>query len=190
MKPVKQIITENLIELRKTNKITQLELAEKLNYSDKAISRWEHGDTLPDIDVLCQIADMYGVTFDYLIHEGSVQEKRQFLSKTERNNKLTITLLAVSLVWFFATIIYVYANLIFDTNFWKIFLWAVPASIIIALIFNGIWGKKKYAFYLISILIWTSLASVYVQFLNYNIWLIFLLGIPMQLVTTLWSTIR
>ena len=58
MKDVRQIIAENLIELRKVNKLTQLELAEKLNYSDKAISKWERGESLPDVEILCQIADL------------------------------------------------------------------------------------------------------------------------------------
>jgi transcriptional regulator with XRE-family HTH domain len=54
MRDVRQIIADNLIELRKVNKLTQLELAEKLNYSDKAISKWERGESLPDVEILCQ----------------------------------------------------------------------------------------------------------------------------------------
>jgi tellurite methyltransferase len=55
MENVKEIIAKNLTELRKANKLTQGALAEKLNYSDKAISRWEHAETLPDIETLCKI---------------------------------------------------------------------------------------------------------------------------------------
>lgn len=190
MKSVKQIIAKNLVELRKYHKLTQMELGEKLNYSDKAISRWEQGETLPDIDVLCQIAELYGISFEYLIREGSMQEKRAFMTKKERENKLTISLLAISLVWFLATIIFVYSNLIFGYNFWQVFIWAIPFSMIVAIVFNSIWGKRKYTFWFISILVWSALASFYLQFFKYNIWLIFILGAPVQIAVILWSTMK
>ena len=70
MSDLKIIIARNLVELRKRNKYTQQDLAEILQYSDKAISKWEKGDSLPDIEVLYQICKLYGVTLDYLTHEG------------------------------------------------------------------------------------------------------------------------
>ena len=63
----KQIIAANLVALRKNHKLTQQELAAKLNYSDKAISRWEHAETLPDIETLCKVCAIYGVKFEYLL---------------------------------------------------------------------------------------------------------------------------
>ena len=190
MKTIKQIIAQNLTDLRKINKLTQMELAERLNYSDKAISRWEHGETLPDIDVLCQLANMYGVSFEYLIREGTMQDKSKYMTKKERGNKLSIALLAISLVWFLSTIIFVYSNLFFAINFWKIFIWAIPLSLLVAVIFNSIWGNRRNSFVLISFMVWTGLACVYIQFLKYNIWLVFILGIPVQLAIFLWSTLK
>ena len=70
MKDVKPIIAENLAALRKSRGLTQAELAERLDYSDKAVSRWEHGDTLPDMNVLCDLCEFYGITLDYLVHKG------------------------------------------------------------------------------------------------------------------------
>ena len=52
---VKQTIAKNLVELRRRHRFTQQELAQRLNYSDKAISRWEHAETLPDIETLCRV---------------------------------------------------------------------------------------------------------------------------------------
>ena len=69
MKNVKEIIAKNLIDLRKSKKYTQQAVAEKLNYSDKAISRWERGESLPDVETLCRICDLYGVTFEYLLQD-------------------------------------------------------------------------------------------------------------------------
>ena len=122
MENIKQIIAKNLVELRKQNKLTQLELAERLNYSDKAVSRWERGDALPDIDVLCKICDMYGVTFDYLTHEGDRKEKSMYTRRQENGNKIVIALLAVITVWFMATFYYVYQNMLLGKNIWQAFV--------------------------------------------------------------------
>lgn len=75
MSDLRIILADNLIKLRKANHLTQLELAQKLNYSDKAISKWEHGDTLPDIETLKTLADMYGVTVDALLTEEPIENK-------------------------------------------------------------------------------------------------------------------
>ena len=68
MENIKEIIASNLASLRKERKFTQQELASKLNYSDKAVSRWEHAETLPDIETLCKICEIYGVKFEYLLN--------------------------------------------------------------------------------------------------------------------------
>ena len=77
MKDIKPIVAANLATLRKENGLTQAELAEKLNYSDKAVSRWEHGDTLPDINVLMQLCEFYGITLNTLVNENAEFEKQK-----------------------------------------------------------------------------------------------------------------
>lgn len=194
---IKQNIAKNISELRKQNKLTQLELAEKLNYSDKAISRWERGDTLPDIDILCKICELFGVTFEYLIsdtptpakQQSEEQEKKKY-SRVEVGNRLTIVLLVISVVWFLATFIYVYYNIIFGQKLWQIFIYAVPTTAIVAQAFNTMWGSRKYGFYILSVFVWTFLTSLYIAALEYNIWLIFLLGIPLQITLLLWSRLK
>ena len=64
---LKPIIAKNIIDLRRTADITQAQLAEKLNYSDKAVSKWERGEAIPSVATLKEIADHFGVTVDYLI---------------------------------------------------------------------------------------------------------------------------
>ena len=107
MEDIKNIIAKNISNLRKENKLTQLELAEKMNYSDKAVSRWERGETLPDIDVLLKLCDLFNVKFEYLITENPSESSKKKTNKAEIGNKLTIALLAVSIVWLIATFIYV-----------------------------------------------------------------------------------
>ncbi|MBP5780548.1 MAG: helix-turn-helix transcriptional regulator, partial [Clostridia bacterium] len=79
MEEYKQIISNNISHLRRSKGMTQAELAEKLNYTDKAISKWERGESIPDAIVLKQIADMFGVSVDYLF----TKEHRSFFSKTD-----------------------------------------------------------------------------------------------------------
>lgn len=191
MEELKNIIATNLINLRKANKLTQLELAEKLNYSDKAISKWERGESLPDIVILKQLADMYGVGVDYILLEHNEEEKAKYrIPKPELNNKLIITLLACLSIWLLATILYINFKIMFDKYYWIIWIWALPATSIILIVFSGIWGKKWMIICSVSLLLWTSILSVYLQFVSYNIWTLFLLGIPAQLATSLCGKIK
>ena len=186
MEDLKRIIAENLIDLRKANKLTQLELAEKLNYSDKAISKWERGESLPDIAILKQLADMYNVGIDYIVTEHSEEDKSRYkIPKPELNNKLIITLLACISIWILAAILYVNFKIMFDVYYWRVWIWALPVSSVVLIVFSSIWGKKWHIIVSVSLLIWTTLLGVYLQLLQYNLWSLFLLGIPAQLATSL-----
>lgn len=61
-----------IAELRNEKNITQLELAEKLGVTDRAVSKWETGGSYPDVTLLPQIADVFGVSIDYLLRGKSV----------------------------------------------------------------------------------------------------------------------
>ena len=98
MEEIKQIAAKNIAALRIESKMTQLELAEKLNYSDKAVSKWERGESIPDVITLKAIADMFGVTVDYLITEHSENEKLP-VNRHTRNNHIMIALISVAAVW-------------------------------------------------------------------------------------------
>ena len=66
--------SKNLIKLRKSINYTQADLAKKLNYSDKAISKWERSESMPDIYMLKEMADFFGVTIDFLLAEHKDEE--------------------------------------------------------------------------------------------------------------------
>lgn len=191
MENYKEILSQNLISLRKSRKLTQLELAEKLNYSDKTISKWENGDAVPDLETLVAIAKFYGVTIDALISEDAkalaqenVRENRQI-----NRNKLIITLLATTGVWLLAILLFI-NFVIRGQNLWMIFIWAIPCSFIVLLVFNSIWGRRVLQFAIITCLIWTLLLAIHLQFRAYNMWSIYFLGIPLQIATILWSQLK
>ena len=194
MEDIKVIIGKNLAELIKRKKYTQLDLANILGYSDKAISKWEKGDSLPDIEVLYNICKMYGVTLDYLTHEGSYNDKKEFISKDKKytRNKKIITCLGSITVWFISIIIFVSLLMYNNVIYWPVFTWSLPTTCIVLLVFNCLWGKKAIRFMIISFLVWTILAGVFLQFMyfNVNIWPIFLIGIPLQIAVILWSGLK
>ena len=193
----KEIIARNLAELRKHKKITQGDLATQLNYSDKSISKWEHGEALPDIEVLLQICDIYGITLNDIVKENAVNNliKTKKERKKSTTNKIIVTWLSVLPIWFIVCFAYVTLQVVKNLNFYPLFIWAVPASSIVLIVFNSIWGKRKYTFFIVSILIWSLLSSIYIQLFYLdkklvNLWPIFILGIPLQIAIILWSQIK
>ena len=69
---LRRTVSKNIAAYRKAHKDTQMDLAAKLNYSDKSISKWERGESLPDIYILTRIADLYGITVS---NPNSLDEK-------------------------------------------------------------------------------------------------------------------
>ncbi len=197
MGDLKQIIARNIIELRRRQGMTQLELAEKLNYSDKAVSKWERAESIPDVMVLKAIADIFSVRIDYLItaeHDDSSLELPQQNKRLARNRKLILGM-CIMLVWLIATFIFVLLQSILNnaSHLWTVFVYAVPATLIVWLVLNCVWFKTKYTFPIISALVWSILICVYLSllmFASYNAWLLFFIGVPAQIIVILWSGIR
>ncbi len=195
MEDLKLIIARNIAALRQAGHMTQLELAEKLNYSDKAISKWERGESIPDVLVLKTIADLFGVTLDYLLEEDHDRQPApepvpEAPADHHRNRRVTTTL-SVLLAWFVATVAYVVMDLtIPDSVFkWIPFAWAVPVSMIIWLVFNSIWFNQRRNYGIISLLMWTGIACIVltVAACGFWPWKLLLLGIPGQIAIILWS---
>ncbi len=195
MKDIKPVIAKNITRLRVAAGMTQVELAEKLNYSDKAVSKWERGESVPDVAVLLEVAELFGVTLDYLVRPQKEDVKVTQLGKDKRRNRGLITGISVVLVWLIATVAFVSTD-IASVEFsyrWLAFLWAAPASLVVWLVFNSVWFNKSVNFAIISLLMWTTLAAVYLTLLlaaSLNWWILFVLGIPAQIIIFMWSGIK
>ncbi len=194
MKDIKPTIAKNLSFFRKQSGLTQAELAEKLNYSDKAVSRWEHGDTLPDINVLYQLCDFYGIDMNTLIsEEADVPPPEPKELRNSMRFRVCIYGLAVSFVWILAMIVFTYSGIINNGNYyWLAFIWALPATCI-ALILAS-YGMKVRVFRLVinSVFIWTLLTAVFLSFvvMGYPLWPVYLMGIPLQIICVMGFLIR
>lgn len=199
---LKTVIAANISDLRRAHNMTQLDLAEKLNYTDKAISKWERGESLPDVLVLKNIADLFEVTVDYLLeadHPAPVAEQEKAREAARKQQSIRtrgfVTGMSILLVWLVATVLFMIANMANPNTiaYGLIFVYAVPASMILWLVMNSIWFNRRRNYLIISLLTWSVLISVFLTVLlaaDYNAWLIFLLGIPGQAIIVMWSRLK
>ncbi len=187
------VIGKNITRLRKMANLTQLELAEKLNYSDKSVSKWEQGNGIPDVRILVQLSELFGVSLDDLTHEHP--EDKVMPKNTRRLRRLIIVCCSVGLCWLIAVVCFVLLGIIApNLNWaWLAFLYAVPVSAIVVLVFSCVWRYKWVRVVSVSVLIWTALACCYLTayaLLSHdpeanavwlqNLWLLFLIGVPLQ----------
>lgn len=195
MEDIKNTVAKNITELRLLNNMTQMELAEKLNYSDKTISKWERAESSPDISVLVEIADIFGVTLDYLVRTENIEETIKENKKKEVHyNRRVIAYISESIVWFIAIFAFIITTLIMrKTAFqWLYFVYALPVALIVKLVFNSIWFNPRKNYFIISAMIWSILATIHTTFLYFQIdvSLIYLLGIAGQIVVILSSFLK
>lgn len=195
MEDIKHIVAKNITELRIHNNMTQMELAEKLNYSDKTISKWERAESSPDISVLVEISDLFGVTLDSLVRSEKIKKEIQE-PKTEKKtyNHRAIAYVAESTAWIIAVLAFIITTLILKkTTFqWLYFVYALPIVMIVKLVFNSIWFNPRHNYLIISALMWSILATIHITFMYFgiNVSLVYILGIAGETVIVLWSFIK
>lgn len=196
MNNIKSIIAPNITDLRRAKGMTQLELAEQLNYSDKAVSKWERAESMPDVSVLVEIADLFEVPLDYLVRaehpQKEIQSSEEALSATYR--KGYISGISILLVWLIAVLVYILISFFAKDahSQWLSFVYAIPVSAIVWLVFNSIWFNPRLNYFIVSLLMWSVFLSIQLTLLSLNIkaGLIYLLGIPGQIIIILWALIK
>ena len=196
MNDIKSAIAKNITELRQAKNMTQLELAEHLNYSDKAVSKWERAESMPDVTVLAQIAELFGVTLDYLIHEEHSKDEAPAAEEKKKDpyNRKVVMGLSLLLVCLLAVFAYVLVRIIAKNWVfaWTCFVYALPVGLIVWLVFNSVWFDRRKNYLIVSLLMWACLACIQISFLpaGINVSLIYLLGVVGQLIILLWMNIR
>ena len=198
---LKYQLGSNIAAHRKRFGLTQAALAEKLNFSDKAVSKWERGESIPDVVTLARLAELFDVPMDVLVRDkdelpkdiGSVERAMErAVEKTlkRKANKKIIQNLSSLLVWFVALLTYVILATVNMSNAWVGFIYALPVNCIVLISLRSAWHDYRANILLISILSWGCLLSIHISllaYLNLNVWMIYLLGIPGQLAIFLWS---
>ncbi len=195
---IKATIAANIALLRRSRNMTQMDLAEHLNYTDKAVSKWERGESIPDILVLKRIADLFGVTVDSLLTPAIEAPSKTLPTEHEAHNIRTrgfVTGISVLLVWLVATVVFTILETI-PINIMDrlmIFVFAIPTSLIVWLVLNSIWFNRRRNYLIISLLMWSVIGLAYLavwHFATRHLWMAFLLGIPGQAIIILWSRLK
>lgn len=180
-KDLKEIVGQNIYYLRTSNHLTQFELGEKLNYSDKAISKWERGEGMPDLYVVERLCTLFGVKADYILTEHSEQDKKIDFRPVRRTHRL-IANIAFIATWTVALLLFIIFAIATKRYIWQIFIYTIPVVSIVTTVFCFVWEKGKGALLTVSGIIWGILLTVYFGVGNYNNWVIFLLGIPAEII--------
>ena len=183
---IKEIISRNIVNLRKEKGLTQIELADALHYSNKAISKWEKGDSLPDAETLYEIAKFFNVSIEYLFtnHDEVILNKEQ-ANKIRKKEIIFYT----SLVTIVGLLVYSFIALIFSiipqlskNNIIAILLLDGAGVIAIILIIQICLKVKKYITLLLSLLIWDLTIGLNLLFSEYSINYIYIIAILLQII--------
>ena len=189
---LKGIIAKNLSRFRKAAGITQQQLAQQINYSDKAVSKWERGEGIPDVVVLKTLADMYGVTVNDFLAEHKEQPLGKSSLKTLIAKRWLVALLSAGLVWLVATVVTVVWLFVDKTVpvAKYAYICALPVSLTVLLVFSCLWCKLWERCVVASLLMWSLCLLIHI-FLNFsNAWLIYIIGAAVQLLIILWYLLR
>ena len=192
---LKKQLGANIAAYRKSMGLTQAGLAEKLNYSDKAVSKWERAESVPDVLTLTQLAELFDVTVnDLLVDPDELPEQtgkvEQVMSAAvekamkRKANKRIILGLSSLLVWFVALLMLVIFSSLDVPKSWIAFIYALPADAIVRLSLRSAWKDFRKNQWLVSGIMWGTILSIFMTlllFFDFNFWKVFLLGIPGQL---------
>ena len=192
---LKKQIGANIAAYRKSMGLTQVGLAEKLNYSDKAVSKWERAESVPDVLTLTQLAELFDVTVNDLLvdpnelpaNTGKVEQVMSAAverAMKRKANKRIILGLCTMLVYFVAILLFVIFSSLDVPKSWIAFIYALPVDAIVRLSLRSAWNDFRHNQWLVSTVMWGILLSVFMSlllFAEFNLWKIFLLGIPGQL---------
>ena len=181
---LREITAKNIATLRGAKKMTQLELGEALAYSDKAVSKWERGEAVPDAYVLLDMARLFGVSVDYLLTPHTEDEKPPRPNADRDRLRLVVALLSFFGIYFAATVAFV-AMAITWQAYWQIFIYTLPAALIVLLVFNSLWGRPGHNFPIIALLVASAILVAYIACLPNNYWLLFVILAPAELLVLL-----
>lgn len=183
MEDLKFITAANIISLRTKAGMTQAQLAELLNYSDKSVSKWERAEAVPDAYVLKHMSEIFGVSVDYLLSSHNDWEPISQKQKRRYRSEI-IVLISMVGIWTLAFFIFI-IGWILRHLFWMVFIYAIPISLITLLVFNSVWEKGKRNYYIISTLVASIFVMFYLALLRWNPWQILLLIVPAELIVFL-----
>ena len=178
MENIREVVAKNLATLRKENQLTQVELAQKINFSDKAISRWEKGEVLPDIETLQKLSAVFNVSMASILEPQEEGHKTKFVKPAKKEILSQIFLICE--IWVIISVVYAYINISRGINFWQIFLWGLPATALFLLFQNRKTTNNLLNFIYGTLFVWSFITCLYVYMRQLHPWYFYILGVPIQ----------
>ena len=170
----------------------KIEVAEKIHYSDKSVSKWESGNGIPDVYTLLQLSRLYGVSINaFLGEEVEVKKTRKSFGL-----QILIMLLSSGIVWLVAIFSFALLQILKpDGIWWLLYLYAVLANAIVMLVYAALWKHRIINFLSVTTIIWMALVCCYLTIRLLvgdapGLWCLFLVGVPLQSLEILWAFFR
>ena len=181
---LQQLIAENIAYYRKQNGDTQAELAEKLNYSDKSVSKWERAEGTPDIFILSKIADLYHITVQDLLREKKVPKAA--------SRHLLVTLLSVGLVWLVMTTLFCLSKIlnVLSPWAWLVFIYGIPISGIVCQVFSALWWGRIAQVISCSVILWGVGLSLVLSLQTEGVFLLFIICAVLEVLIILFYLLK
>ena len=192
----KKTVAENIAHYRKAAGLTQGALADKINYTDKSVSKWERAEGLPDVYVLNEMAEIFGISLTELVNGEKSETTAKNVKKLSVKKKI-IPLLSAGIVWLAAAVIFVGLEIAFHNFFtdikireWLVFIYAIPISFIVLTVFACIWHGMAARCIAVSGIIWGLFASIVLSVPANKIYLTVIIAAIFQVMTILWFYMR
>lgn len=192
-KDIKDIIAANLVNLRQEAGLTQLQLAEMLNYSDKAVSKWERGESVPDLRVLIKLADIYHISLDDIVREKTEKPVKPKLNLHKK--RVLITLLSVGLVVVLATAVFMTFFYIVPLSEYAYlaYICAPFVASVVFTVFSALWYRRITLTIAASCVLWSVVLIVHVVlklFTHFPVWPFYLVAGIIQVLIVGWFVLR
>ena len=193
----------NIARLRRERGLTQAELAERINYSYTAVSKWERAESTPDVLTLITLAEVLGTDMNTLTGLPAASQPEPVPAAVEEippapekpakkrytADKGVIQKLSSILVWVVALFLYMVLDEFGIKNLWLLFVVAVPANAIVLLSLRSAWKLYGWNRFLISVIMWGFLLGIYLLLrltAKVNVWKILPMGLLGQAAIILW----
>lgn len=195
MDELKDSIAKNLVQLRTQARLTQLQLAKLINYSDKAVSKWERGEAIPDLRTLIRLSSIYGVSLDDIVKDSGVAQVAQPKKRISGIRAFIVSMAAV-LVWFVATGIFMIFYFITHTEpyAWLVFVVAPLPTAIVFTVFSVMWGNRLTQAISCSLIIWACALILHIFVTTFatfdKMYYVYVVAGVFELLIILWFTFR
>lgn len=188
MQTCRLIVAANIIQLRTKAGLTQTELGEKLSYSDKSVSKWECGAAVPDVLVLKNMADLFGVSVDYFLSEHGQADTPDGMPLYKADPLYaSITSITLIGVWTGALLLFVLLHILdIEVPWYDIFAVTLTLSFVLLLVFNSVWFRGKHNMLILMGLVFSLFLLFFVLFLPApRIGGLFLVLVPAEIIVFL-----